>query len=62
MAPEKQYKLSTSVSVSSKEITATPVADAAQALQGRVSGVTTVQKRCLAVPAVPGIGSGVFPH
>ncbi len=40
----KRQELSTSVSsVSSKEITATPVADAAQALQGRVSGVTIVQ-------------------
>ena len=36
--------LSTSISsISSKEITATPVADAAQALQGRVSGVSIVQ-------------------
>lgn len=36
--------LSTSIaSISSKEITATPVADAGQALQGRVSGVTIVQ-------------------
>lgn len=36
--------LSTSISsVSSKEITATPVADAAQALQGRVAGVTITQ-------------------
>jgi len=38
---KKRKDLSTSVSsVSSKEIAATPVADAAQALQGRVSGVT----------------------
>jgi TonB-dependent starch-binding outer membrane protein SusC len=41
---KKRRELSTSVSsVSAKEITATPVADAAQALQGRVSGVTIVQ-------------------
>lgn len=36
--------LSTAVSsINAKEITATPVADAAQALQGRVAGVTIVQ-------------------
>lgn len=41
---KKRRELSTAVSsVSAKEITATPVADAAQALQGRVSGVTIVQ-------------------
>jgi TonB-linked SusC/RagA family outer membrane protein len=41
---KKRRELTTSVSsVSAKEITATPVADAAQALQGRVSGVTIVQ-------------------
>jgi len=41
---KKRKELSTSVaSVGAKEITATPVADAAQALQGRVSGVTIVQ-------------------
>jgi TonB-linked SusC/RagA family outer membrane protein len=41
---KKRKDLSTAVSsVSSKEINATPVADAAQALQGRVSGVTIVQ-------------------
>ena len=41
---KKRKDLSTSVSsVSSKEISATPVADAAQALQGRVSGVTITQ-------------------
>lgn len=41
---KKRRDLSTSVSsISSKEITATPVADAAQALQGKVSGVTIVQ-------------------
>lgn len=41
---KKRRELSTSVSsVSSKEINATPIADAAQALQGRVSGVTIVQ-------------------
>ncbi len=40
----KRKDLSTAVSsVSSKEINATPVADAAQALQGRVAGVTIVQ-------------------
>ncbi len=40
----KRRELSTAVSsVSSKEINATPVADAAQALQGRVAGVTIVQ-------------------
>ncbi len=40
----KRRELSTAVSsVTSKEITATPVADAAQALQGRVAGVTIVQ-------------------
>jgi TonB-linked SusC/RagA family outer membrane protein len=41
---KKRRELSTSISsISSKEINATPVADAAQALQGRVSGVTIVQ-------------------
>lgn len=41
---KKRRDLSTSISsVSSKEVNATPVADAAQALQGRVSGVTIVQ-------------------
>jgi len=41
---KKRRDLSTSVSsIGSKEINATPVADAAQALQGRVSGVTIVQ-------------------
>jgi TonB-linked SusC/RagA family outer membrane protein len=41
---KKRKDLSTAVSsISSKEINATPVADAAQALQGRVSGVTIVQ-------------------
>lgn len=41
---KKRRDLPTSVSsVSAKEIKATPVADAAQALQGRVSGVTIVQ-------------------
>jgi TonB-dependent starch-binding outer membrane protein SusC len=41
---KRRRDLSTSVSsISAKEITATPVADAAQALQGRVSGVTIVQ-------------------
>ena len=41
---KKRKDLSTSVSsVSAKEINATPVADAAQALQGRVSGVTITQ-------------------
>ncbi|MFN4286173.1 MAG: SusC/RagA family TonB-linked outer membrane protein [Lacibacter sp.] len=40
----KRRDLSTSISsVGSKEITATPVADAAQALQGRVAGVTIIQ-------------------
>jgi TonB-linked SusC/RagA family outer membrane protein len=40
----KRRELSTAVSsVGSKEIMAVPVADAAQALQGRVSGVTIVQ-------------------
>jgi len=40
----KRKDLSTAVSsVSAKEIASTPVADAAQALQGRVSGVTIVQ-------------------
>jgi TonB-linked SusC/RagA family outer membrane protein len=40
----KRKDLSTAISsVSAKEIAATPVADAAQALQGRVSGVTIVQ-------------------
>jgi TonB-linked SusC/RagA family outer membrane protein len=41
---KKRKDLSTSVSsISAKEITATPTSDAAQALQGRVSGVTIVQ-------------------
>ena len=41
---KKRRDLSTSISsISAKEITASPVADAAQALQGRVSGVTIVQ-------------------
>lgn len=41
---KKRKELSTSISsISAKEITAAPVADAAQALQGRVSGVTIVQ-------------------
>ncbi len=41
---KKRRDLSTAVSsISSKEITATPVADAAQALQGKVSGVLIVQ-------------------
>ncbi len=41
---KKRRDLSTSISsISAKEITAAPVADAAQALQGRVSGVTIVQ-------------------
>ncbi len=41
---KKKRDLSTAVSsVSAKEIAATPVADAAQALQGRVAGVTIVQ-------------------
>lgn len=41
---KKRRDLSTSVSsVSAKEITATPAADAAQAIQGRVSGVTITQ-------------------
>ncbi|ASZ10172.1 TonB-dependent receptor [Chitinophaga pendula] len=40
-------------SVTSKEISATPVADAGQALQGRVSGVTIVQNS-----GVPGGGGG----
>jgi TonB-dependent starch-binding outer membrane protein SusC len=41
---KKRKDLSTSISsVSSKEISKAPVADAAQALQGRVSGVTIVQ-------------------
>jgi TonB-dependent starch-binding outer membrane protein SusC len=41
---KKRRDLSTAVSsISSKEITATPVADAAQALQGRVAGVTITQ-------------------
>ena len=40
----KRKDLSTAISsLSSKEITSTPVADAGQALQGRVSGVTIVQ-------------------
>ncbi len=41
---KKRRDLSTSISsISSKDIAKTPVADAAQALQGRVSGVTIVQ-------------------
>jgi TonB-dependent starch-binding outer membrane protein SusC len=41
---KKRRDLSTAISsISAKEITAAPVADAAQALQGRVSGVTIVQ-------------------
>ena len=41
---KKRKELSTAISsISAKEITATPVADAAQALQGKVSGVTIVQ-------------------
>ncbi len=41
---KKRKDLTTSISsISAKEITATPVADAAQALQGKVSGVTIVQ-------------------
>jgi TonB-dependent starch-binding outer membrane protein SusC len=41
---KKRKELSTSISsISTKEINATPIADAAQALQGRVSGVTIVQ-------------------
>ncbi len=41
---KKRKELTTAVSsVSAKDIAATPVADAAQALQGRVSGVTVVQ-------------------
>jgi TonB-dependent starch-binding outer membrane protein SusC len=41
---KKRRDLSTAISsVSAKEISATPVADAAQALQGRVAGVTIVQ-------------------
>lgn len=41
---KKRRDLSTAVSsVSAKEITATPAADAAQAIQGRVSGVTITQ-------------------
>jgi TonB-linked SusC/RagA family outer membrane protein len=41
---KKRKELTTAVSsISSKEINSTPVADAAQALQGRVSGVTIVQ-------------------
>ena len=41
---QKRKNLSTSISsITSKEVTATPVADAAQALQGRISGVTIVQ-------------------
>jgi outer membrane receptor for ferrienterochelin and colicin len=44
MGQKKRRDLSTSISsISAKEITASPVADAAQALQGRVSGVTIVQ-------------------
>lgn len=41
---KKRKDLSTAVSsISSKEINSTPVADAAQALEGKVSGVTIVQ-------------------
>ncbi len=41
---KKRRDLSTSISsITAKEITSTPVADAAQALQGKVSGVTIVQ-------------------
>ena len=41
---KKRRDLSTSVSsISAKEITSVPVADAAQALEGKVSGVTIVQ-------------------
>jgi TonB-linked SusC/RagA family outer membrane protein len=41
---KKRKDLSTAVSsISSKDITSTPTADAAQALQGKVSGVTIVQ-------------------
>lgn len=41
---KKKNELSTSISsITSKEITSVPVADAAQALQGKVSGVTIVQ-------------------
>ncbi len=41
---KKRKELTTAVSsISSKEITSTPTADAAQALQGKVSGVTIVQ-------------------
>ncbi len=41
---KKKKELSTAISsISAKEIAAAPVADAAQALQGRVSGVTIVQ-------------------
>jgi TonB-linked SusC/RagA family outer membrane protein len=41
---KKRKELTTAVSsISSKEINATPIADAAQALQGKVSGVTIVQ-------------------
>ncbi|MHA8067328.1 SusC/RagA family TonB-linked outer membrane protein [Aquirufa sp. ROCK2-A2] len=41
---QKRKNLSTSISsISAKEVAATPVADAAQALQGRVAGVTIVQ-------------------
>ncbi len=41
---KKRRDLSTAVSsVSSKDITSTPTADAAQALQGKVSGVTIIQ-------------------
>ncbi len=41
---KKRKDLSTSVSsISAKEISATPAADAAQALEGKVSGVTIVQ-------------------
>ncbi len=41
---QQKTSVSSSISsVSSKEITATPVADAAQALQGRVAGVTITQ-------------------
>lgn len=41
---KKRKDLSTAVSsISAKEITSTPTADAAQALQGKVSGVTIIQ-------------------
>jgi TonB-dependent starch-binding outer membrane protein SusC len=41
---KKRKELTTAISsISSKDINATPIADAAQALQGRVAGVTVVQ-------------------